>query len=279
MEQEITLNAHNKQATSGIVRASSASALSSAMLVFILFFTVFLTSSNKSYAQYSDSVVSYVNKPFTGNDTLFLDRYTAIVNGDTLTQSRYVIPANSPGNKKRQSDLLLTYANGRWHNECLDIDYIEVFTQQYSPLRHFDLHDFPCEWCHIELYQGKPYHTCDNPFHIFFTDSVVVFESMDWYAGALTSFNKLKHESFSYSFLNNMGDEITETIRPVKNIKGLYIRITSQYGSTAYSLIVPMSQVSQFDCIDIKNWFEISYPYEIEYDKINTLIKDGTIKY
>ena len=76
-----------------------------------------------------------------------------------------------------------------------------------------------------------------------------------------------------------MGDETTETIRPVKNIKGLYIRITSQYGSMAYSLMVPMSQVSQFDFIDMKNWFGISYPYEIEYDKIHTRIKDGTIKY
>lgn len=277
MEQGITLNAHNKQEfpTMHTVRLDTSLIK---LFVFILFLTV-LTSGNQSYAQYSDKVVSYVNKPFAENDTLFLDRYTAIVNGDTLIQSRYVIPANSSENKKRQSDLLSTYANGRWHNECLDIDYIEVFTRQYSPLRHFDLQDFPCEWCCIELYQGKPYHTWDNPFHIFFTDSVVVFESMDWYAGALTSFNNLKHGVFSYSFLNNMGDEITETIRPVKNIKGLYIRITSQYGSMAYSLMVPMSQVSQFDFIDMKNWFEISYPYEIEYDKIYTLIKDGTIKY
>lgn len=277
MEQEITLNAHNKQEYPPMHTAIFETSLIK-LFGFILFLTV-LTSGNQSYAQYFDSVVSYVNKPFAENDTLFLDRYTAIVNGDTLIQSRYVIPANSPENKKRQSDLLSTYANGRWHNECLDIDYIEVFTRQYSPLRHFDLHDFPCEWCCIELYQGKPYHTWDNSFHIFFTDSVVVFESMDWYAGALTSFNKLKHGAFSYSFLNNMGDEITETIRLVKNIKGLYIRITSQYGSMAYSLMVPMSQVSQFDFIDMKNWFEISYPYEIEYDKIYTRIKDGTIKY
>ena len=40
------------------------------LCLFILLFTT-LASGNKSYAQ-SDIVVSYVNNPFTENDTLFL---------------------------------------------------------------------------------------------------------------------------------------------------------------------------------------------------------------
>lgn len=98
MEQGITLNAHNKQEFPSMHTVRLDTFLIK-LFVFILFLTV-LTYGNQSYAQYFDRVVSYVNKPFAENDTLFLDRYTAIVNGDTLIQSRYVIPANSPENKK-----------------------------------------------------------------------------------------------------------------------------------------------------------------------------------
>lgn len=276
MEQEIILKEHNKTEYPQM-QAMIFSTNFIKLCLFILLFTT-LASGNKSYAQ-SDIVVSYVNNPFTENDTLFLDRYTAIVNGDTLTQSRFVVPANSSENKKRQSDLLATSADGRWRNNWQDIDYIEVFSRQYGPLRHFNLQDFPREWCYIKVYQGKPYRTCDYPYQIFFTDSVVISDGMDWNVDVLTSFNKLKDGAFSYSLLNYRGDEITETIRPIKNINGLYIRITSGYGVTSYSILVPMSQVDQFDFIDMKNWFDSCPTYEIEYDEINTLLKDGTIKY
>lgn len=122
----------------------------------------------------------------------------------------------------------------------------------WNDLLHNPLGDFPREWFHVVEYQGDFYLSKYYPYSIIFSDSVIIYNGMDWGFSAFADFRQDEDFSYHYTAFQTRPDSTVaahhQSIKPVPGHEGLFILLKDY--DDEYELVTNRHYLKNFKILD-----------------------------
>ena len=220
-----------------------------------------------------------IRQPFMENDTLYiwrefhLWRFETCSTYDTCVNSYFIISRKNKNHQKEtlkcyyvkdpdfKKDTFLGKAYFEWRNDHPELT-----------LERRNLDDMSRHWFMVKKYQGQYVLTCDFPYGITFTDSMIVYHEMEsWFSqyGAVKKMNAgtYYYEAFYYDHESKGWPKSRNWLYPSILDKGLYVNAELRAnGELYYTLVTPQENLRYFDLIQSKICEVDDY---LEYDTVD----------